>query len=173
MTLNEASSRRLTLHWYVLHTKSRHEQVVFDGLHKKKVETFLPKTLKRSIRKDRRVILNIPLFPGYLFLKNILTPEWHLRILKTVGAVKLIGNKEGPVPVPDSVIESLKIMTASQTEAEILIGSRFKKAIQLLSSGGRLPESRVFSRATRVQTVLLLRLTPWANLLLLKWLWMM
>ncbi len=127
MTLNEASSRRLTLHWYVLHTKSRHEQVVFDGLHKKKVETFLPKTLKRSIRKDRRVILNIPLFPGYLFLKNILTPEWHLRILKTVGAVKLIGNKEGPVPVPDSVIESLKIMTASQTEAEILIGSRFKK----------------------------------------------
>lgn len=127
MSILEPSSRLLALNWYVLHTKSRHEQVAFDGLIKKRIETFLPKTLKRSIRKDRRVILNTPLFPGYLFLKSKLTPEWHLQILKTVGAVKLIGNKEGPVPVPNSVIESLKIMTANQTEADILIGTRFKK----------------------------------------------
>lgn len=127
MTLNATSNRRLALHWYVLHTKSRHENVVFDGLNRKKVEAFLPKTFKRSIRKDRRVVLNVPLFPGYLFLKTALTPEWHLQILKTVGAVKLIGNREGPVPVPDMVIESLKIMTAAQTEAELLIGTRFKK----------------------------------------------
>ena len=102
-------------------------RLFLTGFKNKRVETFLPKTLKRSIRKDRRVILNIPLFPGYLFLKSILTPEWHLQILKTVGAVKLIGNKGGPIPVPDTVIESLKIMTANQTEADILIGSRFKK----------------------------------------------
>lgn len=127
MTLNELSNQHLAFHWYVLHTKSRHENVVFDGLDRKKVEVFLPKTFKRSIRKDRRVVLNVPLFPGYLFLKATLTPEWHLQILKTVGAVKLIGNREGPVPVPDPVIDSLKIITAEQTEAEVLIGTRFKK----------------------------------------------
>ena len=127
MTLNESSDQRLTVHWYVLHTKSRHENVVFDGLDRKKVEAFLPKTFKRSIRKDRRVVLNVPLFPGYLFLKTELTPEWHLEIIKTVGAVKLIGNRQGPIPVPDTVIESLKIITAAETEADVLIGNRFKK----------------------------------------------
>jgi transcription antitermination factor NusG len=127
MTSIEAPDRRLTERWYVLNTKSRHEQVAFNGLSKKGIETFLPKTLKRSIRKDRRVMLNIPLFPGYLFLNSILTPDRHLQILKTFGAVRIIGNNDGPIPVPDTVVESLKIMTTQQTEADILIGTRFEK----------------------------------------------
>ena len=132
MTSSETSDHRLNFNWYVLHTKSRHEQVVFNGLEGKGIETFLPKTYQRSIRKDRRVVLNVPLFPGYLFLKTTLTPQEHLRVLKTVGAVKLVGSQSGPVPVPERVIESLKIMTAAQTETDILIGNRFKKGDQVV-----------------------------------------
>ncbi|MFZ7128725.1 MAG: transcription termination/antitermination protein NusG [Desulfobacterales bacterium] len=109
--------------WYVIHTRSRFESVVYDGLTRKAVDTFLPKIPQRSKRRDRRVILSIPLFPGYVFVRSDLHPERHLEILKTVGVVRLIGNKNGPVPVPDDTIESLRIMV--NAEGNIETGTRF------------------------------------------------
>ena len=101
--------------WYVLHTKSRFENVVFDGLYKKSVEVFLPKISVRSKRRDRRMMIRVPLFPGYVFVRTNLDPYHHLEIVKTVGAVRLIGSKEGPIPVSDDNVASLKIMvTADQ-----------------------------------------------------------
>ena len=99
--------------WYVLYTKSRFEGVVDLGLHKKAIEAYLPKIKKRSKRRDRKVILEAPLFPGYLFVKTDLHPREHLEILKTVGSVHIIGNTQGPIPVPDETISSLRIMVSS------------------------------------------------------------
>lgn len=118
-------SEKLERLWYVLHTKSRFENVVNDGLMKKSMDVFLPKITVRSKRRDRRKMIRVPLFPGYVFVKSNLHPNEHLEIVKTVGAVRLIGNKVGPVPVEDTTIESLKIMVA--TSDEILTGTRFKK----------------------------------------------
>jgi transcription antitermination factor NusG len=100
--------------WYVLHTRSRFETVVYDALCKKSVEAVLPKIQKPSTRRDRKIMLQVPLFPGYVFVRTNLHPEHHLSILKTVGAVRLIGTHDRPVPVPDSAIESLNIMALSQ-----------------------------------------------------------
>lgn len=111
--------------WYVLHTRSRFETVVNDALVKKSFEVFLPKILVKSKRRDRRLMIRIPLFPGYLFLKTGLYPAEHIEILKTVGAVRLIGNKEGPISVATETIESLKIMVAGDNK--VLTGACFKK----------------------------------------------
>lgn len=111
--------------WYVLHTRSRFEIVVNDALVKKSFEVFLPKILVKSKRRDRRLMIRIPLFPGYLFLKTGLHPAEHIEILKTVGAVRLIGNKEGPISVATETIESLKIMVAGDNK--VLTGACFKK----------------------------------------------
>ncbi len=54
--------------WYVLHTKSRFENVVNDGLMNKSVEVFLPKIQVRSKRRDRKAMISVPLFPGYIFV---------------------------------------------------------------------------------------------------------
>ncbi|MFO7963809.1 MAG: UpxY family transcription antiterminator [Desulfobacterales bacterium] len=116
--------------WYVLHTKSRFENVVYDGLYKKSIDVFLPKVRVRSRRKDRRVVLNVPLFPGYLFVKSDLHPERHLDILKTVGVVRLIGNKEGPISVSGQTIESLKIMVS--VGDAVTTGNRLKKGDRVL-----------------------------------------
>ena len=94
----------------MLHTKSRFENVVNDGLGKKSIEVFLPKITVRSKRRDRKAMIRIPLFPGYLFVKTDLAPESHLEIVKTAGAVRLIGSKQEPVSVPEETIDSLKIM---------------------------------------------------------------
>ena len=68
--------------WYVLHTKSRFENVVNDGLNKKTIEVFLPKIKVRSKRRDRKLMINVPLFPGYVFVKSDLHPDNHLEIVK-------------------------------------------------------------------------------------------
>ncbi len=116
--------------WYVLHTKSRFENVVFTGLCKKQLDVFLPKVTVRSKRKDRKKMIRVPLFPGYIFVNTDLEPNRHLQILKTVGAVKLIGNKGGPIPVPDETMASLKIMVA--TEQPITTGTQFSKGDRVL-----------------------------------------
>jgi transcriptional antiterminator NusG len=105
--------RKLERQWYVLHTKSRHEKVVNDGLLKKSIEAYLPMVTVRSQRRDRKVMIRVPLFPGYLFVRTDLHPEHHLDVVKTAGAVRLLGNKEGPVPVAGETVESLQIMVAS------------------------------------------------------------
>jgi transcriptional antiterminator NusG len=107
------NDRKLEHLWYVLHTKSRHEKVVTDGLLKKSIEVYLPLVTVRSRRKDRRVMIRVPLFPGYIFVKTDLHPSSHLEVVKTAGAVRLIGNNQGPVPVPDETVNSLQIMVES------------------------------------------------------------
>jgi transcription termination/antitermination protein NusG len=121
---------RLTRRWYVLHTRSRHESVVCDGLAKKSLEVFLPKIKVRSARRDRKAMIHIPLFPGYLFIKTDLHPHSHIEVVKTAGAVRLIGSRQGPVPVPDETIESLKIMVAA--ELPIGTGSRLQQGDRVM-----------------------------------------
>ena len=87
---------KLVKAWYVVHTKSRFENVLFDGLIKKSLETFLPKVRVRSKRRDRRLMIQVPLFPGYLFVRTDLSPHEHLEIVKTAGAVRLVGKQRRP-----------------------------------------------------------------------------
>ena len=110
--------------WYVLHTKSRFENVVYEGLLKKDLDVFLPKIKVPSKRRDRRMTIRVPLFPGYLFVRTDLDPRRHLDIVKTAGAVRLIGTKDGPVPVPEDTVSSLEIMVS--TELPVSTGSRLQ-----------------------------------------------
>ncbi len=120
--------------WYVLHTKSRFENVVIDGLSKKSVEVFLPRITVPSRRKDRKKMIRVPLFPGYIFVRTDLNPHHHLEIVKTVGAVKLVGSQGGPIPVPDETIESLRIMVAS--DQPITTGSMLRKGDHVMVING-------------------------------------
>ncbi|THB81054.1 MAG: UpxY family transcription antiterminator [Desulfobacteraceae bacterium] len=103
-------------HWYALLTRSNFEYTVFNSIMSKQVEAFLPKTRKQSRRKDRKLMIDMPLFPGYLFVKTSLEPAKQLHILKTTGAVRLLGSQSGPVPVPESQINSLKILTSASMD---------------------------------------------------------
>ena len=120
--------------WYVLHTKSRFENVVNDGLINKSVEAFLPKVQVRSKRRDRKAMITVPLFPGYLFVKTDLSPHNHLEIVKTTGAVRLIGTKNGPVPVSQTAIESLKIIVEGNNQ--VSTGYRLKNGDRVIVVSG-------------------------------------
>lgn len=112
------------LNWFALLTKSNFEKTVYASISKKKIDIFLPTTKKKSRRKDRNLMIEVPLFPGYVFVKTSLEPSKQLNILKTTGAVRLLGNQSGPVPVPDAQIESLKILTS--TNLDLVTGAIVK-----------------------------------------------
>ncbi len=96
------------LKWYAIHSRSRHEDVVLNGLKKKLIEAFLPKMQVMSRRKDRRKRILVPVLSGYVFVHSDLNPDQYWDILKTYGVVKIIGIQGKPVPVKDDEIVSLK-----------------------------------------------------------------
>jgi transcriptional antiterminator NusG len=98
------------INWYALHTRSRFEQKVYDGISGKSIEVFLPRIQVISRRKDRRKKILVPLLPGYVFVHTALDPEEYLSILKTVGVVRFIGFEGRPVPAKEEEINSLMIL---------------------------------------------------------------
>ncbi|MBI9082892.1 MAG: UpxY family transcription antiterminator [Desulfobacterales bacterium] len=116
---------RLIPAWYVLHTRSRFENVVNEGLCKKDKEAFLPRIQVQSRRKDRKKMIHVPLFPGYVFVRTDLNPYSQLEVLKTIGVVRFVGNASGPLSVQNASIESLKLMVS--TDREISTGLRLQK----------------------------------------------
>ena len=79
-------------------------------------------------------MIRVPLFPGYVFVRTNLNPYEHVEILKTTGAVRLIGSTRGPVSIADTTIESLKIMVS--TDEQVITGTRLKKGDRVMVING-------------------------------------
>ncbi len=94
--------------WFALYTTSRHEKRVAEYLNLRQIECYLP--LYRSERKwsdGSRVTLELPLFPGYLFIH--IGRNERGRVLAVPGAVAVVGGTGGePAPLPDLTIEALR-----------------------------------------------------------------
>ena len=100
--------------WYAVYTQSRHEARVEKGLRQKGLEVFLPRMATLSRRRDRNLLLQLPLFPGYIFVRTFLKASEHHEILKAPGVVRLLGNGS-PFPVPEETIDCVKaIMNSNQ-----------------------------------------------------------
>jgi len=97
-------------HWYVAYTLPRHEKSVADHLIQRDVETYLP--LYSSVRKwNRRYAeVELPLFPGYVFVKMAITDK--VRVLAHPGVIRLIGFNGNAVAIPDGEVEKLKSLLA-------------------------------------------------------------
>jgi transcription antitermination factor NusG len=103
-------------HWYAAYTCANHEKGVTQQLERRSVECFLP--LYESVRrwKDRRVRLQLPLFPGYVFVRLAL--RGRLQVLEIPSVVRLVGFNALPLALPDSEIESLRGGLAQQPRVE-------------------------------------------------------
>lgn len=92
--------------WYAVCTFYRHEKVIADRLKSKDVETYLPLYWAVHSWGQRRVKLELPLFPGYVFVKTELTRK--ARILEHPGIIRFVGFNGRPTPLADEEIERLR-----------------------------------------------------------------
>jgi transcription antitermination factor NusG len=106
--------------WFALYVKARHEFVTNSELIKKGIETFLPSIKKWRQWKDRKKLIEFPLFPGYLFVCIHPNPEEFIKVLRTKGTVTFVSSEPGyPIPVSPEEINSLKLLIDSGKELDI------------------------------------------------------
>lgn len=120
-----------TYPWFVLRTKSRQENIVESFLRQKKINMFLPRRKEIRLRKDRRKLLEFPLFPGYVFVQPDPHQFEHLRFIPGSCGLVLRGNE--PAKMPERDLESVRILAHSgvklSVNAELIPG----KKIEVLS----------------------------------------
>ncbi len=106
--------------WYVAFTRPRHEKEAARWMEGLDLEIYLP--LARKIRKyrSRKKVVDLPLFPRYLFVKTSLEPQEHIKILRTPGVLGLVSFDGSPQPVDDIEVESLKILVSRGSHLTIL-----------------------------------------------------
>ena len=104
--------------WFAVHTKSRHEEIVYKGLLQKSINTFSPKMEVWSKRKDRKKRIMIPVFAGYLFVEFDLNNQTRLNILTTPGVVRILGKRVGgePIAIPEDQIQAIRRLVESKIE---------------------------------------------------------
>lgn len=102
--------------WYAAYTCANHENRVSEQLAAREVEHFLP--VYRSVRRwrDRRVELDLPLFPGYVFVRLALRDR--LRVLQIPSVARLVGFGGSPTALPDEDMEILRAGLDSRLMAE-------------------------------------------------------
>jgi transcription antitermination factor NusG len=115
-------------HWYAAYTCANHEKRVTQQLERRSVECFLP--FYESVRrwKDRRVRLQLPLFPGYVFVWLALRDR--LQVLDIPSVVRLVGFDGHPAPLPVEDIETIRTCLARrhplQPHRYVLRGQRVR-----------------------------------------------
>jgi transcription termination/antitermination protein NusG len=90
--------------WYALYTRSRFEKKMLSELTDRSIEVFLPMREIISRWKDRKKKIWMPLFPGYIFINHMDTPENRYRILNIPGAVRFVGHEGRAEPIPEEQI---------------------------------------------------------------------
>ena len=115
-------------HWYAVYTRSRHEKTVAEQLVHKSVDHFLP--LYETVRKwkNGRFKVNLPLFPGYLFVHIPL--QERLQVLQVPGVVQLVGSSGVPLALPQAEIETIRDALTKGLQAHphpyLKVGSRVR-----------------------------------------------
>jgi len=102
--------------WYAAYTCANREKRTAYHLAQYAIEHFLP--LYESVRrwKDRRVRLQLPLFPGYVFVRLAL--QHRLQVLQIPSVVRLVGFNGLPTPLSDAEMEALRNVLLRRRRAE-------------------------------------------------------
>jgi transcription antitermination factor NusG len=96
--------------WYAISTRSRQEKVAAMTLGSLGIVHFLPLLDEERKWSDRKKVISVPLFPGYLFVQIPKTVESRLSVQKVPGVVNFVGNHNGPLAIPVSELESVRAM---------------------------------------------------------------
>ena len=99
--------------WYAVQTRSRFEKVVRAEFAARGIEHYLATFEDVHQWKDRKKLVELPLFSGYIFARVTDTDAERLRILRTNGVVRILGSAGGIEPIPDYEIEAIRQLLLS------------------------------------------------------------
>jgi len=94
-------------HWFAAYTVAHHEKRVARQLADRAIPHYLP--LYQSVRqwKDRKMRLDLPLFPGYVFVQIALRDR--LKVIQLPSLVQLVGFGGQPAALPESDVAVIRV----------------------------------------------------------------
>jgi transcription antitermination factor NusG len=103
----ECGSSAAEPRWYAVYTLPNNEKSLLKHLDVRQIESFLPTWESTRTWKNRqRVKIVQPLFPSYLFVR--IRDMERSKVLQSPGALRIIGNCQGPLSIADPEIEFLR-----------------------------------------------------------------
>lgn len=101
--------------WYALWTRSHCERSVRDQLTTKGFHAFLPTVDVWSRRAGVRHRIQVPMFPGYLFLRHAMDKASYIEVRKMKGLVCVLGERwDCLAVVPDCEIEAIQTVLGAR-----------------------------------------------------------
>jgi transcription termination/antitermination protein NusG len=144
-------------HWFAVHTRSRHEKYVDTFLREQHIYTFLPLVRTLSRRRDRKIFVDLPLFPGYLFVHIPYEYAYEVRNIK--GVVRIVGEDLiTPVPIEEKQIEDLKILVSGEVKIDPYPYLQIGKRIRVIAGPLRGIEGILMKRKRNYQVIVSLDL---------------
>lgn len=94
------------MHWYPLRVKSRCEKKTFAALHEMNIEVYLPLLKTKRRWSDRWKKVDMPLFPGYIFVRINLKQRFHITEVQHVSGFITFQNELAWIP--DDQIDAIR-----------------------------------------------------------------
>jgi transcription antitermination factor NusG len=94
------SDTQESIAWYALRVRSRHEKKIAALLEQKNIEISLPLLQVTRQWSDRKKLIQVPLFRGYVFTRIPMQLK-RFEVLQTTGAVAFSGICGKIKPIPD------------------------------------------------------------------------
>jgi transcription antitermination factor NusG len=107
----ESTMRLAALRWYACYTRARHEKRVTELLLERGVEAYLPLVGRLRQWHDRRKLVELPLFPSYVFARFRISELG--RILATPGVVDVVRFARDPSAIPAAEIDNVRRLTSA------------------------------------------------------------
>jgi transcription antitermination factor NusG len=104
--------------WYIIYTKPRHEKKVTARLSEAGINYFLPMTRSVRIWHDRKKVLDMPLFPSYVFV-YLNDRNAYCKSMETEGFLYYVKTGKEIARINASVIENIKLLINCNNNLEV------------------------------------------------------
>ncbi|KUK55966.1 MAG: NusG antitermination factor [Marinimicrobia bacterium 46_47] len=104
--------------WFPVHVRGRHEKTICNELTKQGYEVYLPLIKRRRRWSDRYKIIELPLFPGYLFIYMDRRLKYY--VLEVPGVQGFITFQGEMAHIPDFQIDFIHRMLERPETFEVV-----------------------------------------------------
>jgi transcription antitermination factor NusG len=116
----------LPRHWYAVHTRPSRERRTAEHFEYHGLENFMPhyRVVRRWKNRCTKT-LDVPLFPGYLFVR--IAPPERIRVLEAPSVISIVGSGREPLALPEFEIESLRAglhLRHAEPHPHLVVGQR-------------------------------------------------
>jgi transcriptional antiterminator RfaH len=106
------------MHWYLIHTKPRQENIALENLQQQGYTCYLPLLNVEKIRRGKLAVVLEALSPRYLFIQldTALSSQSWTPIRSTKGVNRLVAFGGQPAKVDEVLVSVLKLTEENQPE---------------------------------------------------------